>query len=277
MSNFNIMQSFGGRMRINQFLGKIGDGEIGVNFRKDGRIVRFDESDPVLIKPQDGYEFSLSGMVGDKMLQTRAYPVIHRKNSAWCQVEDLGLVDDIQSTVDGVPVDIQDPVCKRLGTRDEVFKGQARMTTGGLHKKDLVRVGDGVISLKEKKRLDNMQKRLDVPSVIRARDDTEYKFGDIAEGLSLVDLYALAQDDLDGEQTATVRRFIGYRIASLLSDCMGFERLREDGRPLNPTDRERREFNSIQDAIIKEIPRLVYGGMDQVDATEAAIWKYCVL
>lgn len=138
-------------MRINQFLKKIGDGEIGVNFRKDGKIVRFNESEPIFIKPQDGYEFSLSGEVDGKVIQTRAYPVIHRKNSAWCQVEDMGLIEQINSTVEGVPVDIADPVCKRLGTREEVFKGVARKTTGGLQRESLVRVDGRVIALKNRK------------------------------------------------------------------------------------------------------------------------------
>jgi len=263
-------------MRINQFLKKIGDGEIGINFRKDGKIVRFNEDEPIFIQPQDGYEFSLSGEVGGKLIQTRAYPVIHRKNSAWCQVEDMGLMEQINSTIEGVPVDIKDPVCKRLGTRDEVYRGLARQTTGGLQKGDLVKVDDRLVSRKEKKRLDNMRKRLEMPRTIRAPGDNEFKFQDVAEGLSLDDLYALAQDDLDVDQRETIRKFIEYRIASLISDCLGFEKLKENGRPLNTTDREYREFNSILSAVLNEIPQLVYQGVDPPDAAEEAIKHFCL-
>lgn len=270
------MNSFGGRMRINQFLKKMGDGEIGINFRKDGNIIRFNESEPVLVKPQDGYEFSLSGEVNGKTIQTRAYPVIHRKNSAWCQVEDMGLIEQLNSTVEGVPVDIEDPVCKRLGTRDEVYRGLARKTTGGLEKKDLVKVDGNVISIKENKRLENMKKITTAPQNIRVPGDTEYKFQDVAEGLSLDDLYALAQDDLDVDQRDTVRRFIEYRIASLISECVGLDKLKENGRPLRATDREMREFNSILSAVLNEIPQSVYRGVDPAQAAEEAIKHFCL-
>ncbi len=270
------MQNFGGRMRINQFLKKIGDGEIGINFRKDGKIVRFNEDEPILIQTQDGYEFSLSGEVNGKAIQTRAYPVVHRKNSAWCQVEDMGLIEQLNSTIEGVPVDIEDPICKRLGTREEVFKGLARRTTGGLQKCDLVKEGEIVISKKEKKRLDNMRKRLEMPITIRAPSDNEFKLQDVAEGLSLDDLYALAQDDLDVEQRDTVRQFVEYRIASLISDCLGFEKLKENGQPLNTTDREYREYKSILDAVVNSIPQLIYRGMDPPEAAEEAIKHFCL-
>ena len=276
----NIMEKFGGRTRIDHFLRNVDPETIMLNVRKDGRIVTFDENDPITVETDDGYEFVLEGQVDGKNIRTRVYPVTHRANSAWCKLNDSGLLGQFNSTSDGVPIDIDDPVCKRLGNRNEVYSGLARKTSGGLTRSDLIKVGDRIISRKE---YDVALKRTKVAKKINERGvRREFKeqkegksrpvgFMDVAEGLSLDEIYTLINDPfVEPDVKDTLAEFAKDRLRSLVSQVLGYNELNIDGTPFGISALQMRDYRLLTQRFEDDI--LVYSRqMDTLDAIERAL------
>lgn len=280
MNKSKRLEQFAGRMRMGTFLGGIDLETLKINFRKDGEIVAYDENDPISILAGEGYEFALSGLVDGKDVRTRAYPVTNRSNGAWCMLGDTGFLDQFASTADGVPVDIEGPICNRLGTRIEVLSGSARKTTGGLTISDLVQVGDEILSHKEYNNRRNRQ--------LVARRAPEYHvgivdsniikgvgFNDIADGFSMEELGHMLDDRryANNKDQSILNIMIHQRLRSLVARCLGYEVLNDDGTPAGLTELEQARYSSQYEKarrIIINTPRL-----GVIDATEYALSFVC--
>jgi hypothetical protein len=249
-------EQFGGRIRMSNFLDRVDPETITFNARKDGRIVSFNENEPIFIETDAGYEFVLSGMVNGKLVRTRVYPVTHRANSSWCYLEDSGVLKDIVSTNDGVPVDIDEPICKRFGTREEVFKGLARKTTGGLTASDLVEVDGDYFSVKEyqsaKKRL-KIQTRMQQEQVEEEDEDLGiYSFDEVADGLDIDQIVDLQYTpSLWKNYSEDPNVLLNNRIWSMVSIWSGYDELNKDGTPYGLSEEELANWESIYDQVLQ--------------------------
>jgi hypothetical protein len=272
------LERFGGRLRLRQFLESADPDTVKVNFRKDGEIVAFDENDPITIGADDGYEFILTGDVNGKNVATRVYPVTDRSNGAWCKLSESGILDGFVDTSYGVPVDIDGPICKRIGTRSEVLNRTARKTSGGLTIGDLVQVGDDILSHIEYNKIRNRQLvEINPPDYLSSgmglKAPGAVGFNDIADGLSLQELYNMAtQPQYAGVMDIDVLDdMMGARVSSLLSRVMGFEKLAADGTPYNPSGPQKERYANV----VEFFDRNVYGdttrGLGPIDSVELVL------
>jgi hypothetical protein len=146
-------KEFGGRWRIQDFLKNLDESDkIGVLFARGGEEITVRPNEKIDIQSGQDLQFVLTGYIDGRFAKTRVYPVTDRKNSAWCKFKDMGILAGLQNigkTVDNIKVNIKDPVCKRIGSRQEVFSGDARITSGGLKKEDLVEYEGKILSLKQ--------------------------------------------------------------------------------------------------------------------------------